>query len=246
MGNAMENLSRESKMGLCLKPSFRQINYYTFLRFTLFLLLGALLFNCASPLQGSRGSAVEFKVGQLDPNDVDPGTLVGLSFENGIDEHLYWGFEGNYFWSSFAQTTTVPDSISNNVPITTQEVEVDFSTTFLSLFLHFTYEYRVGTTNWYYRASAGGGWEFIWNKERNFVEDKSRKRQFDSPAYQLTTGLGYRISRDGIFFVDLIYNDATGKSGQTTSEAGLPTFEQIDVTGFGFRAGLNIYNFKIF
>jgi len=246
MVNMMKNLSRESKISLCLKSFFRRVHYHIFLRFALVLFFSFLLFNCASPLKGSRASTTEFKFGQLDPNDVDPGTLVGLSFENQIDEHLYWGFEGNYFWSSFAQTTTVADTISNNVPISTQEVEVDFATTFLSLFLNFTYEYRVGTTNWYYRASAGGGWAFIWNRERNFVEDKSRKRKFDSPAYQLTTGLGYRISRDGIFFVDLIYNDAVGKTNQTTSEAGLPTFEQMDVSGFGFRAGLNLYNFKIF
>jgi hypothetical protein len=236
----MENLNREFTVGPGLKSFLRQLNHLTFLRFALVLLLSTLLYNCASPLRANRGSVTEFKVGQLDPKDVDTGTLVGLSIGNSIDEHLYWGFEGNYFWSSFAQTTTVADTIS------TKELELDFSTTFLSLFVNFTYEYRFGRSKWYYRASAGGGWEFMWSRERNFIEDKSRRRRFNSPAYQLTTGLGLRISNNGIFFADLIYNYAVGKTDQTPNETGLPTFEQIDVSGFGFRAGLNIYNFKIF
>jgi hypothetical protein len=220
------------------------------------LMIGFLLLQSYAALQAQApklGSFTEFRVGQLDPKDTKSGTLFGLAFGNGIDDKLYWEFEANYFRKSFTEGTVVPDTVSGGTIISTKQVELDYTTTILSLFFGFVFENRFGgaepggsQSGFYFRGSAVGGWEFIWSKERNFVDDISRTRKFDGPGFQLTAGLGYRISYSGILYVDALYNGAIGKTGETRTEEGLPTFEQIDVTGVGFRVGLNLYNIKIF
>jgi hypothetical protein len=197
--------------------------------------------------QDTLGTFNEFRVGQLDPQDTDIGTMFGFGFGNGIDDRLYWGIEGNYFWSSFIKSTTVPDSISEGTIISREEVELDFSTSILTLFFSFYYDYPMTQDNsFYFRASAGAGWEFMWSKEKNFVKNKTRKRQFNSPGFQLSAGLGLKISTTGIIFADIVYNEAIVKTGEFRTEEGLPVFEQIDISGFGVRIGLKLRDVKLF
>jgi hypothetical protein len=217
--------------------------------FTLAFLLSPITsyLHAQGPPAQPKGSFMEFKVGELDPKDVSRGPFFEISMGTQIDDRLYWGFEGLYFRSSYIQGTVVPDTISGGTIISTKTVDLDYTTTIAGIFFVFSYEYRMGQQgSFYYRASAGGGWEFLWTTEKNFKDGVSRTRTFNSPAFQLTTGIGIRISSTGIFFGDIIYNAALGKTGETRTEEGLPTYTQVDVSGLGFRVGLNLYNFKIF
>jgi hypothetical protein len=211
------------------------------------IFLGKFLLSCVPtrPPVARNVSYTELKLGKLSPNDTGSGALVGLSMGKRIDNRLWWGFEGNFFKSSFTKTTTVPDTVQGGTVVSTKRVELDFTTTVLSLFLNLSYELRLNRT-FYYRASAGGGWEFIWNKEKNFIDNVSRTRTFNTPGLQLTTGIGIGISNRSLIFGDLIYNIATARSGTTPSEGGLPTFQEIDVSGFGFRFGINILDLSFF
>lgn len=199
------------------------------------------------PQLQTLGSFSEFRVGQLDLQSTDIGTVFGVGFGNGIDDRLYWGIEANYFWTSYTQSTTVPDTITGGTIISTEEVQLDYSTSILTLFFSFCFDYPMTPdSTFYFRASAGAGWEFLWSEEKNFVENKTRNRQFNSPGFQASAGLGLKISTTGILFMDVTYNEAVVKTGETHTEEGLPVYEQVDISGFGARVGLRLRNVKLF
>jgi hypothetical protein len=213
--------------------------------------LGKFLLSCAPATRGTitypSYTYTELKLGTLDPKDTGSGAMIGLSMGKRIDNRLWWGFEGFYFKSSYSQTTEVPDEVSGGSVISTKQVELDYSTSVLSFFVNLSYERRFDPNSiFYYRASAGLGWEFIWNEENNYVDNVSRNRSFNTPGAQFTTGLGLGISQTGLVFADLVYNFATAKSDPVAVQGGLPIYDEINISGFGFRLGVNIWNLSFF
>lgn len=183
----------------------------------------------------------EFKIGTLDPRDAGAGTILGISSGRRIDDRLYWGIEANYFKTTFRQETTVAEFDSGGINFRDKQLEIDFSTRILALFFKIDYELKLDNKSpFYFRASGGIGGEFIWNNENNFLEDVERTRFFRGFGWQVSSGLGIKVSRTGIAFVDVFYNDARATRNRERNEQGLPTFQQIDVSGFGIKAGINI------
>ncbi len=202
----------------------------------------AIFFSQISYAQNPR-PFTEFKFGMLDPIDTGSGNILGISTGRKIDNRLYWSIEINHFKTTFRKTTTIADSIVGGITFTKEQVELEFTTRIIPIFLKLDYELEMGEQSpFYFRASGGLGWEFIWNHENNFVEDIERTRFFNGLGWQVTAGLGLKISRDGLFFFDVVYNDSEATRQNERNEAGLPTFQQIDVSGFGFKAGINILN----
>lgn len=248
----MDSSCRKQKLSLPLKlPS----NYVDSLKLLfkgfMLIFLGKLLLSCAPAATQTVAfpsyTYTELKLGKLDPQDTGSGAMIGLGMGKRIDNRLWWGFEGFYFKSSYSETTTVPDEVSGGSVISTKQVELDYSTSVLSFFANLTYERRFNPNSvFYYRASAGLGWEFIWNKENNYVDNVSRSRSFNTPGAQFTTGLGLGISQTGLVFADLVYNIATAKSDPVAVQGGLPIYDEINISGFGFRFGVNIWNLSFF
>ncbi|RMI28092.1 MAG: hypothetical protein D6681_00030 [Calditrichaeota bacterium] len=183
----------------------------------------------------------EFKFGFLDPEDTGSGNLIGISTGRRIDNRLFWGLEVNYFRTVYQQVTTIADTILGGAGVKTKQLELKFTTTVIPIFLKLDYELKLGPRSpFYFRASGALGWELIWNNENNFLLDIERTRFFQGLGWQLTTGLGIRISDKGLLFVDAIYNNAVASRNRERNELGLPIFQEIDVSGFGFKAGINI------
>lgn len=226
---------------------FKWICFYpVLLRWGGFILITQIYFSCAPTIQSPQNTRfLELRIGQLDPQAGDAGTMVGISRGRRIDDRLWWQLEANYFRSSYTRATTVADEISGGQVITTEQVEVDFSNTILSIFIGFYYEYSLGG-RFFYRGTGSLGWEHIVVSEKNYVENVARTRTFDTPGLQISAGLGIGISRSSMIFGDLIYNSAKAKSDYSAYGDGLPVYQEINVSGFGFRVGINFLNFKYF
>lgn len=224
----------------------------SWLKAAFFLIVSLALFSSCLPSRPPAGNVpstlyTELKLGRLDPNDTGSGYTGGLSMGRRIDNRLWWGFEGIYFKSSYTQTTIVPDTISQGSVISTKQVQLDYSTTMLGFFINLSYERRFSQTSvFYYRASAGLGWEFIWHKENNYVDGVSRSLSLNTPGLYLTTGLGLGISQTGLIFCDLVYNMGSAKTNIQTNQEGLPTYQEINMSGWGFRLGINLWNLGFF
>jgi hypothetical protein len=209
--------------------------------FVIFFSLLILFSGCLFAQGGSRHSFMEFKVGYLKPEDASGSNMLGFSVGRKLDDKLYYGAEANYISSTYRRTTTIAVIDSGGVRVTDKQLELDFRTRILSLLLQISYETRLDSAGTvYFRASGGGGMYFVWNDENNYIDNIQRTRNFNGLGWQLTTGLGMPISRTGMIFIDAVYNYALLSKKLNDNEFGLPTFREINLSGFGVRAGINL------
>ncbi len=187
----------------------------------------------------------EIKVGRQDPAATKPGYLFGIMLGRAIDESFSWGLEVNYFQRSYQRTVTVASQVTEdgNV-IRTINKEVDFRTVIIPFLLKINYEHPLAPrSRLYLRSSAGLGWQFVWNSERNYLTGTNSTRFFNGFGWQGSVGVGLAVSSSGNLFVDLFYNNARPTRGNTKNEAGLPTWQEMDLTGFGIKIGLSFVGF---
>ncbi len=193
----------------------------------------------------ARAPYTEIKVGYMEPKAAEPGYLFGLNMGRMIDESLSWSFEANYFQRSYRKETTIYRSgTQGGITPETKQLELDFVTRIIPVFMKLNYEHPLGGRGpFYIRASGAIGWEMVWNNEKNYLEGYEQNRFYHGFGWQVSAGLGFEISSSANFFVDAFYNDSRAKRNQTTSEAGLPTWEELNISGFGIKAGVSIVGF---
>lgn len=183
----------------------------------------------------------EFKVGGINPNDASYGNVFGASTGRKIDDRLYYGIGLDYYKSNYRRETTIAEFDSGGIRFRETELELEFTTRILTTMGQLFYELKLGqNTPFYFRSSAGVGLNFIWNEENNFLQDIDRTRFFWGIGWQLSAGLGIKISRSGLVFADVYYNDATASRTRERNQQGLPVSQTIDVSGFGIKVGVNI------
>ncbi|MCB0287352.1 MAG: hypothetical protein KDE57_11895 [Calditrichaeota bacterium] len=184
---------------------------------------------------------LELKAGGLTPKDVETGFLGGMSIGRNIDDRFFWGLEADVFKTNYRKETVIAEFVdpSNQISYNEIQVELDFSTTITSFYWQIYYETAVSNNVLFLRGLSGIGWSFIWNKENNFVDDVKRTRFFNGFTWQASAGLGVRASKLGLVFVDLYYQNAKPRKSDNRVEENLPVFQEIDLTGFGIRVGVN-------
>lgn len=184
----------------------------------------------------------EVKFGYFRPEDTTDGYLFGVHLGRMIDESLSWGMEINYFRKTYQELTKVPDPTQTTNPqIVTKNLE--FVTQILPVWAKLNYEHAISPRSpFFLRASAGIGWEFVWNREDNYQDGISDTRFYNGFGWQLATGIGTEISSKAVFFLDAFYNGARVKRGNDTIQ-GLPTWEELDISGIGLKVGVSIVGF---
>lgn len=185
----------------------------------------------------------EFKFGYLNPKDANSGYLFGLHLGRMIDESLSWGIEINYFRKTYEEVTRVPDPDPQVIDPKTVEKSLEFVTQILPVWAKLNYEHAIAPRSpFFLRGSAGIGWEFVWNKEDNYQEGISDTRFYNGFGWQLAAGVGLEISSKSVLFVDAFYNGAKVKRDKST-DRGLPTWEELDISGLGLKVGVSIVGF---
>ena len=210
-------------------------------KFMLFTCIG--LFFISTAL--ANAPFTELKIGYWDPADAKAGVIWGINIGRMIDESLSWSFEFNYYQKTYSKVTTIQDTSfqSGLTPSVVQE-ELNYKTYIIPLFLKLNWERQLGNQSpFFLRASAGLGWEMVWNKESNYFTGEFTTRFYHGFGWQGNLGLGFQISSSANLFVDGMYNSSKVKRNEGTTEAGLPTWEELDLSGFGVRVGVSIVGF---
>ena len=194
----------------------------------------------------ARAPFTEFKVGLLNPKDIEKsGYIFGINLGRMIDESLSWSFEFNYFQKGYEKTTTGYElELSPGIDPKTVTKELEYKTRIIPMFLKLNYEHPLGYKSPFYaRASAGLGWELVWNREDNYRTKTHKNRFYNGFGWQGSGGIGFEISSTANFFVDAFYNGSKVKRNHKTDEEGYPTWEELDVSGLGVRIGVSIVGF---
>ncbi len=185
----------------------------------------------------------EFKFGYFNPEDATDGYLFGLHLGRMIDESLSWGVEINYFRKTYRDITEVPDTDPQVIKPRDVQKNLEFVTQIVPVWAKLNYEHPIAPRSpFFLRGSAGIGWEFVWNKEDNFAEGISDTRFYNGFGWQLAAGVGLEISSKSVLFLDAFYNGAKVKRGDDVIN-GLPTWEELDISGLGLKVGVSIIGF---
>jgi len=187
----------------------------------------------------------ELKIGYWDPTDAKAGVIWGVNIGRMIDESLSWSFELNYYQKTYSKVSTIADTVyQSGVSTSVLQEELNYKTYIIPLFLKLNWERQLGQGSaLYIRASGGLGWEMVWNKESNYETGDKSSRFYNGFGWQATAGLGFQISSSANLFVDGLYNGSKVSRNSSTSDIGLPTWEELDISGFGVRAGVSIVGF---
>ena len=204
------------------------------------------IFLCLLPLLlSAKAPYTEFKFGYIDPEAAKAGYLFGLNLGRMIDESLSWSFEINYYQKVYKKVTTDYEiQLPSGIEPTGKEVEFEYKTYIVPLFLKLNLESQLGHHSpFFIRGSAGLGWEMVWNKEYNYISETHDTRFYHGFGWQATAGFGLQISSSANIFIDGMYNGSKVKRNEETNEDGLPSWEELDISGFGVRVGVSIVGF---
>jgi hypothetical protein len=187
----------------------------------------------------------EFRVGYFNPKDAKSGFLLGAHFGRMIDESLSWGIGADYFQKTFQDITEfpAPDAPGPNTP-TLKSINFEFITRILPVLFRINYERALDPKSpLYIRGSAALGWEFVWSSVKDYEDGLEDKRYYNGFGWQVSGGLGWEISSKAVLFGDIFYNGSKVKRNSTSNSQGLPTWEELDISGLGLKAGVSIVGF---
>ncbi len=206
------------------------------------LMIGLLFFVS---LSFAKAPYTEFKFGYIDPKAAKSGYLFGINLGRMIDESLSWSMEFNYFQKVYRKVTTDYEiQLPSGIQPTGKELEFEYKTYIIPLFLKLNLENQLGKGGpFFLRGSVGLGWEMVWNKENNYLNNSHSTRFYHGFGWQATAGVGVQISSSANIFIDGFYNGSRVKRNQDTNEDGLPIWEELDISGPGIRAGVSIVGF---
>ena len=209
-----------------------------------YLVIVILLIGLICPMY-AKAPYTEFKVGYIDPNAAKAGYIFGVNLGRMIDESLSWSFEFNYYQKVYKKVTTDYEiQLPSGIEPTGMSVETEYKTYIIPLFLKLNLENQLGNRGpIFLRGSAGLGWEMVWNKEYNYISKTQDTRFYHGFGWQATAGMGLQISSSANLFVDGMYNGSKVKRNEKTNEDGLPSWEELDISGFGIRVGVSIVGF---
>lgn len=192
---------------------------------------------------GRNMKALELHVGTLNPKGTPAGMLLGGSYGISVDEAVDVGIGVFYFWKKYTEDTSVPNPNADPQQPETSTVkrELDYNTSLLPVSANVTVHFPVAQQLSVY---GGGGisYQFLWSKQNNYVDGVEKSRFFKGFGWVGRVGLEYLLGRRSSLIAEAYYNGCKVK-GNKSEEAGLPTWDEVDVSGLGFRAGVRLIIF---
>ena len=88
--------------------------------------------------------------------------------------------------------------------------------------------------------TGGLGWQMMWNTENNYVEDVKESRFYNGFGWNAGAGLMYQLGRRSALLVELGYNGCKVSRNRDKNPAGLPVWDEINISGFMIRGGIRL------
>jgi hypothetical protein len=83
------------------------------------------------------------------------------------------------------------------------------------------------------------GYEFLFDTYTNHAAKTSEKFKFSGFGWMARAGMDCAIGSRSFFSLEAFYNNCKVKGNKKEIE-GLPTWDQVDVSGIGLRAGVRV------
>ncbi len=202
-----------------------------------------IIFIFSGLIYGQGVKYVEFSGGMLAAKSPGEGFFGGVALGRMVDESVGFSLAADIYYRSRTERTLV-----NGQPLPGGGYEEYYeeslrqSTLMLPLFIQLQYHGNL-TQNIMLRASAGVGYEFLWNKATNYELNTKDTKYFGGLGWHADVGISIPASSSSDFFATLSYHGGSPATDTVTNENGLPSYAEVNMSGFAFQLGLRLYNF---
>jgi hypothetical protein len=170
---------------------------------------------------------------------VKSGIIWDVKYGIAVDEAVDISLGVAFFNKTYTQSSTVAEDVSAGGTVnTTKQLEVEYSAFLLPITANATIHLPMSPQFGLY-AGAGLSWQFLINKENNFEEDIEDTRTFNGGGWVARVGGEMQLGTRSSLLAELHYNHCTVK-GDTKKKEGLPVWDEVDVSGMGFKVGLRV------
>lgn len=182
---------------------------------------------------------LELRGGVLNPKGTPSGAIFGGSYGVAVDERVDLLFGVDVFHKGYTEKALVASETSEQVTQNTYTETVDYKTTLIPISAGAVIRIPFAKPiNWYVGGNLA--YQFLINKEENYVLDKSQNRTFGGFGWNARAGVEYIIGSKSALIGELYYNGGKVKRNQDKTEQGLPIWDEVNVSGFGLRFGLRL------
>ena len=208
---------------------------------SIILVFGLLTVLSAGSFGMGSSASHTIRFGFYNPVDAKAGIALGYIFGKPIDEMVAVGVGGDLYFKSYVKETVVAteDTLFSG-EVQTIEREMDFSSYLLPLHATIMVDLPMDVSGFTPYITGDLGFSFLINREVNYLTDESDTKFFAAFTWCLGGGMKYQLGSSSSALFELYYNNAKLKNKHTKTDAGLPVYNEINMSGLGFRIGLQM------
>lgn len=196
------------------------------------------IFNTGAVFAQS-GSVFSISAGYMNPKDTKSGLIAGAGLGIRLDESVDIGLAVDFFHKNYTEESDVAKTDQQGMSSSLYVTEVEYTRTILPIML--TVNVKVPTSRYFgYFIRGGLGYEFLFSKEKNYTLNKDDSRNFNGLGWQFAGGIFYHIGSRSTLIASVLYNSCEVNRDVKESFEGLPIKERVDLSGIGFRIGVNV------
>jgi hypothetical protein len=188
-----------------------------------------LLVVCVTGVLFGQGVHVfEFRGGYLNPKDVDGSFVLSGNYGIAVDERVDITLGFSYFNKRSEKTIEVAETVQDGVVITTKQQETEYNNTLLPISADLTINFPFQPPLYWF-IGGGVSYQFLFVKSTTF----------SGFGWQTRTGIMYNIGSKSSIILEAVYNSCKPKGNKEKKEGGL-IWDEVNVSGLGFRAGIRL------
>ena len=181
---------------------------------------------------------LEFQVGYLNPKGTESGLIFGGNYGISFDELIDMSVGVSYFHRGYTKQSEIATEVVNGIVVNTVEKTLEYSTTLLPISVNLNVHLpSYSLLSWFFGGSAS--YQFLFNTENNYEEGIKEKRTYRAFGWMLRGGAELMMGSRSSLFLEAFYNICKVKRNEE-KVAGLPIWEEVNVSGIGLRAGLRL------
>jgi hypothetical protein len=199
------------------------------------------LMGCiAGSVYSQNLKALELQIGTLNPKGTHAaGLILGGSYGITIDERVDLSLGLAWFHKGYTKETEVGNFQNpGGSSVQTKKTELEYSTTLLPITanarIYIPFQKPLG-----FYVGGSLAYEILFDKYTNNELKKSEKSTYNSFGWIARAGLEFSIGSRSSITAEAFYNGCKVK-GDKKKIDGIPTWNEVDVSGFGFRGGLRL------
>ena len=190
---------------------------------------------------GFAGSPVDnhvIRIGYYIPDAAKNGVILGYQMGKTIDDRVSFGLSTDLYTRKYVDLVEIDTTGIDLADITTNQVNIDFSTYMLPIQANVIVNIPMDIAGMTPYLGGGLGFAILLNREVNYINDDTDMHFFSAFVWNIAGGLNYELGSNSAARFELFYNRAVMKGSRDKTEAGFPTYDELNMSGLGIRIGL--------